>query len=200
MINPEGGIVTLTRAALESDPSVVYFLDRHLRHDRCNAAWDRFALDNSGSHLLRESMAGYPILEAMPPTLTGFYSSMYQSVLASGEPVCHEYECSSDTEYRLIHLRVLRNPTELGLILINSPVFTHPHGPERPPHPPPGHVETVSMCAHCRRTRLDHPPHDWVWVPDFVRNPPARVSHLICNLCLAVNYPEVLIRRALKGR
>ncbi|MBE7543363.1 MAG: hypothetical protein KJZ79_02595 [Bryobacteraceae bacterium] len=186
----------LTRAALEHDPSVIYFLDRHLRINWCNAAWDRFARENRGPHLIRQQTIGFPILNAFPDTLVQFYASMYESVLATGVPVSHEFECSSDTLFRRIHLFVLSNPTELGLILINSPIVEHPHGPERPAHQPPGGLDPVPICCHCRRTRLSSDPPEWVWVPGFVREPPPRVSHMICNPCHTLNYPEFLPRRA----
>lgn len=186
----------LTRAALEHDPSVIYFLDRQLRINRCNAAWDRFALENRGPQLLRQQMTGFPILSVFPQPVAGFYAALYSSVFATREPVSQEYECSSDTVYRLMHLRIFRNPHELGLILINSPVVEYPHGPERPIHPPPAGLDPVPMCCHCRRTRLPSSPSQWVWVPGFVRNPPPRVTHLICKPCLTLHYPEFITRRA----
>ena len=191
----ELGLDALTRSALELDPSVIYFVDRHLNIIWCNAAWDRFARENRGLHLVREQMMGFPLLRAFPETLVDFYTSLYQSVLATGVPASHGFECSSDTIYRRIHLYVLRNPHEFGLILINSPVVEYPHGPERPAHPPPHGLDPVPMCCHCRRTRLRSDPQEWVWVPGFVRDPPPRVSHMICTPCRTLHYPEFISRR-----
>jgi hypothetical protein len=52
------------------------------------------------------------------------------------------------------------------------------------------------MCCHCRRTRLSSDPPEWVWVPGFVREPPSRVSHMICTPCRTLHYPEFISRRS----
>lgn len=45
----------------------------------------------------------------------------------------------------------------------------------------------ITMCSHCRRTRL---PEDdsWVWVPELVRRMPREVSHGICAVCFEIYY------------
>lgn len=50
-------------------------------------------------------------------------------------------------------------------------------------------AETGTMCAQCRRTKRLHDNY-WDWVPEFLRNPPARVSCGICRECLLLYCPD----------
>ncbi len=46
----------------------------------------------------------------------------------------------------------------------------------------------ITMCAHCRRTRVPKAVEVWVWIPDLVRRMPMDVSHGICAVCFDIHY------------
>ncbi len=52
------------------------------------------------------------------------------------------------------------------------------------------HRGILTACCHCRRTRQVRETAVWDWVPSYVEEPPERVSHGICAVCLNLFYPE----------
>jgi hypothetical protein len=50
----------------------------------------------------------------------------------------------------------------------------------------------ITMCSHCRRTRLPNAVDTWVWIPDLVRRMPMDVSHGICPVCFDIHYGEAM--------
>jgi hypothetical protein len=175
-----------TLGACESDPNVTFVLDRELRIIHCNAAWDRFAVENSGTALLRPAPYGRSVLDVVPDRLRSLYATAYRSVWLSRTPWHHHYECSSADIYRFLRMQVHLSSREDLLIVVNTLIEERPHGATRQPKIPSsiyhGPGEVVTMCSNCRRTcRSDMV--TWDWVPDYVRNPPKLVAFGICGSC-----------------
>lgn len=84
----------------DDDPAIIFLLDSTFCLRYCNPAWDRFAKENGGYHLLRETQIGRSVIDVTPSPLRPFYSTLYQSVLDSGEETYCYYECSSDETFR----------------------------------------------------------------------------------------------------
>lgn len=180
-------------AQFENESSIIFILDSafHLRY--CNASWDRFALENGGSGLLRETQFGLDVIEITPEPLRAFYSNLYRRVLRSGEETEHVYECSSGEKFRLFRMRVSR--ANGHLVVINSlaleqeyqdwgfrndsQTFEDPNG-------------IITMCCHCRKTRLPNTVNSWVRIPAFVNKTPPLVSHGICSDCFNIHYGNFL--------
>jgi hypothetical protein len=184
------------RKNLEDDPSVIYFLDSQLHITHCNAAWDRFAMENGGQNLNRQYMVGKPVLDSVPQVLKSFYIKAYQKVLASRKPWAHTYECSSANTFRTFHMSVYSDLEKNGLLVVNSLSVERPHGRDREPHQvspvySAPHSGFVTLCSHCRRTqRVDHK-EIWDWVPAYLERPPMTISHGLCPVCMVVYYPEL---------
>jgi hypothetical protein len=181
-------------AEYEQNPAVIYVLDSSFRLAYCNLAWDRFALENGGPGLLRGRQIGQSTIEVTPLPLRPFYTAMYGHVLEYGREADCVYECSSAETFRRFHMHVKRKNVPNGgsfLVVINSLVLEEPH------QSPDIRYDTaelrekngfVTMCTHCRRTRLPHAVDCWVWAPELVRRMPLEVSHGICSVCFDIYY------------
>jgi len=157
---------------------------------RTNDAWKRFALENGGAAVLERWPDDSSIDGVIPPVLWPFYRAAHERVHATGQHWEHDYECSSADVYRLMHMVVY--PVEADSVLVvSSPVIVRPHtrqvvSPEAYQH----QSGVIVACCHCRRYRSPSDSSSWHWVPDFMRDPPPRVSHGLCPACLVHYYPE----------
>jgi hypothetical protein len=182
---------------LEVDSSIIYMLSPDLRIIYCNRAWDHFAAENGGVRLSRTETLGASVLNVIPEPLRPFYVSGFALARQQSQPWEHDYECSSPDLYRLFHMRVL--PLANSYLMVeNSLRIGHPHGAERPATPANsalhlGENGILTMCSHCRRTRRIGAAAApvWDWVPEYLANPPGRVSHGLCRNCRAFFYPQL---------
>jgi hypothetical protein len=74
---------------------------------------------------------------------------------------------------------------------MNSPILEEPHPERDAPYDTDALRDKhglITMCTHCRRTRLPVSPDTWVWVPELVRRMPPEVSHGICSVCFDIYY------------
>jgi hypothetical protein len=178
---------------LESDPAVIYAVDRDLRLTYCNAAWDRFAAGNGGEQIVRRLMVGRSLLDFIPDSLRRFYLEGFARVLETGSPWDHRYDCSDARVRREFHMRVLPLNGGAGLLVINSQIGEKPHrvpASGLPLSAYAGRGGIFTMCCHCRRTRRADNDRVWDWVPELVSHPPARVSHGLCGVCFEYHYGE----------
>ncbi|MGJ5818425.1 PAS domain-containing protein [Paludibaculum fermentans] len=190
------GSGALRRDRLEDDPAVIFALDNDLRIVYCNAAWDRFARENSGAGLERHRQLGQPVMACVPDVLKPFFEDGYRRVLTSREAWQHSYECSSPSHFRSFRMLTYAEPDGSGLVVVNSLTVMRPHDEhDRVPLPPEiscylDEAGVLKMCSHCRRVchRADH--SRWDWVPELLAAPPKRVSHGICGICRQVFYPD----------
>jgi hypothetical protein len=177
----------------EDNAAVIYVLDSAWCLSYCNAAWDRFALENGGADLLRKKQIGRSIMEVTPAPLRRFYSTLYRRALRGGQGVDHLYECSSAERSRFFRLHVNRKQTDRGsfLIAINSLVLEEAQQRRAFRDDTQALREEnglITMCCHCRRTRIPDAEDNWVWIPDLVRRMPMHVSHGICRVCFDIHY------------
>jgi len=180
-------------STIESDSSVIFVLDRDLRLRLCNAAWDRFARENDGESLLRQSILGRPIFDFISGALAEHYSRVFRQTL-QGESVWRQgYECSSAEKSRRFSMHIY--PVHGELMIVNSLVLETPHDRVASLS---GEAEYRSgngillMCSNCRRTKTRAPSERWDWAPGFVASPPANVSHGLCPPCYEY-YSSLLI-------
>jgi len=180
---------------VEADTAIIYMLDSDLRIIYCNKAWDQFASLNGGTRLNRRAILGMRAVDVVAEPLKAFYENAFIQAKEKGQPWEHDYECSSPASYRLFHMRVL--PLADSYLLVeNSLRFERPHGSERPVMPADSALYIskdgiLTMCAHCRRTRRIGTTSApvWDWVPAYLVEPPAPVSHGLCRNCHAYFYP-----------
>jgi hypothetical protein len=174
--------------SFESDPAVIYALDRDDRLAHCNRAWDRFALENNGAAAMRQSQLTHYIFDVIPTSLTTFYRELYESVRTTRKERTHIMECSSPLLLRRFHMSV--NPFgESGLLIVDTLLEETPHIRESH-EAESSYVDgngIVMICSHCRRTQNVRQPERWDWVPEFLGSD-MRVSHGLCPLCLNYHY------------
>lgn len=200
MAGPGAGFgynTSLVRKNLETDPAVIYVLDRELRIVYCNQAWDRFSADNGGLGLERRRQIGRPVMGVIPAPLKSFFEEGFGKALTFRQVWEHNYECSSPTVYRKFRMMVCPDPEGDGLVVVNSVFVERLHDSlERKAVPPDGLTYLdphgfVTMCCHCRRTNRARQPAAWDWVPAHIESPPELVSHGICRVCANLYYPEL---------
>jgi hypothetical protein len=187
----------------ERDAAVIYVVDSKLRIKYCNAAWDKFASENGGERLMRESQIGCDLAEILPPPLRPYYLSLYGRVLDDGQAAHLLYECSSATTFREFHMRVMRGGTVrdgLFLVVVHSLVLEteRDQGAGYKLEALRDANGLITMCCQCRRARINEAakhhaarPGDtekWVWVPALVQSMPREVSHGLCRVCFDVYY------------
>lgn len=135
-------------------------------------------------------------MAVIPGPLQDFYAGAFERVRQTGATWTHDYECSSPEVFRKFQMRVSPawpNDRDAPLVIVNSVLLEAPHtrlGYEALEEVYRDVQQIVTMCCHCRRTRRPST-NLWDWVPQFVRGMPARVSHGLCESCIALHYGAV---------
>lgn len=177
------------RAAYDDMDSVIYLLDADRRIVRCNRAWDRFALANAGGDALSTKVIGTDIMCVIPSHLRNFYSVAYDNVQRHRRDWWHTFECSSPTQARVFHMRILAGDP-CGWLTINTLISsTDLKLPE--PHEMDDYADlggVAIMCSHCRRVRRRRDPLTWDWVPELLIAGKMLVSFGLCEFCTAYHY------------
>ncbi|HEX7286519.1 MAG TPA: hypothetical protein VF532_10070 [Candidatus Angelobacter sp.] len=175
---------------LESSSDPCFAVNEALDITYCNPAWDAFALKNEGEpEVLRAKIVSRNLLAFVPEDLKEFHAVLFAKARATGQPVSHDYECSSATMFRLYRMQIY--PLDQGFAVINSLRLEHPH--DRTPLQPNDAVYRnkgglIRMCANCRRTNRTSDPAAWDWVPAYVDRERENVTHGVCPLCLEYYY------------
>ena len=177
----------LSATPLESDPSVIYALDREFHIRYCNRAWDEFAVDNAGEHLRRASVVGRPLFDFISGPPEAHFREACRRVLEENKAWMQEYECSSAGTFRKFAMHVHPFGGGAGLLVVNSLLVQNPHDEAAHPALEAAYRDSnglIVMCSNCRRTRRCGEDEVWVWAPGFVSAPPHRVSHGLCPPCV----------------
>jgi hypothetical protein len=162
-------------------------------------------MENDGKRANRSTVLGTLYLDAIPEPLREFYSTSFAEVLKTGNVWEHDFECSAPQTNRLFHMRMLRL-SHSHLLIENSLRVEHPHVRKSPPQ---SELVTyvnehgiLTMCCHCRRTRRIAPDQNavWDWIPRFLMDQPARISHGLCQTCMGYFYPETGNRPSASSR
>jgi PAS domain-containing protein len=176
-----------TFSAVESNPAVIYILDRSFRIVYCNPAWNVFAQQNGGQHLLRSDVQWKSSFDGASDLMKEFYRSGYEKALEENKPWEHDYECSSPEQERAFRMRVI--PLKGAHLFVENVLrWERPHDREVQPGFDSEYLRQagfIVMCANCRRTeRLTKDGKaTWEWIPSYVEKPPSLVSHGLCRTC-----------------
>lgn len=187
-------VVELSREVVEASVDVIYLLDGELRIVYCNPAWDAFALANDGERVTRAKVCGASLFDFIAPVMRGFYREVFAACADDCEPFSFDYECSSPGSHRRFRMQVLPSKAGRGFGVINALRVEQPHS--RTASPPSeeyvGAGGIITMCAHCRRTRSAKQTVRWDWVPAYVANTTALISHGLCPTCHSYHYDSLL--------
>lgn len=177
------------KAAYDDDSSVICLLDSQRRITRCNREWDRFALANGGDDAVSGKVIGTDIMAAVPSHLRGFYSAAYDNVQRHRRDWWHTFECSSPTQARIFHMRIL--PCEQAGLLIVNTLVSSTDLETTTPRDIAEYADlegVVTMCSHCRRVRCRRDPRTWDWLPELLIGSQVLVTFGLCAFCTAYHY------------
>lgn len=188
----------ITRAipldVLEGCPDPCFAVSESLDITYCNSAWDSFALQNRGGpEVLRDKVVSRNLLDVVPEELREYHANLFVTARCTGQPVYHDYECSSATMFRLYRMQIY--PLAQGFAVINSLRVEHPH--DRTPMEPDDAMYKTSaglirMCSNCRRINRRSDAAAWDWVPAYIDRANEKVTHGVCPLCLEYYYRPYL--------
>lgn len=177
---------------LDQSPDVSYVVSEQLDIVYCNPAWDRFAGEQGGSALvMAENVLGRNLLDFVPRRLKRFYLELFAQARELGQPVGHDYECSSASVFRLYRLQVYPLQRGAGFVVQNSLRLERPHDRtplERDDALYADSKGIIHACANCRRTQRAANPAIWDWVPAYIESRGLNISHGICPMCLEFYY------------
>jgi hypothetical protein len=177
------------QAQFERSASEICVIDVDYRIIYCNPSWDLFALQNDRSGATASHVLGRSFFAFVPRVLHSHYRTLVETSRLERKGAGRDYECHSPDKFRMYHLMVLPIPgTDLTAMVhslrVERPMIFRPLNVSAYHHGP-GNI--VTMCAQCRRTK-NNQRHHWNWVPEFVKNPPRRISHGICPECTMYLY------------
>jgi|tagenome__1003787_1003787.scaffolds.fasta_scaffold20541652_2 hypothetical protein len=181
-----GEFSDMPRHVLERSQEVVYLLSNDMCIAYCNAAWDKFAMENDGARATRQHVLHRNLFDFIPEQLDNFYRELFAKVRKNNAPADFSFECSSVALERHFQMHVL--PLRDGFAVINSLRLesAHTHKSE---HPGPDYVSPqgiIVQCAGCRRTRRADESLHWDWVPEYLGHEhQTRISHGSCPVCMA---------------
>ena len=160
-----------------------YLLSADLRIVRVNAGWARFAETNRGQATLARWARGSCVLDAISGELRGYYRDLFERALACGEPIFHDYECSSERTHRVFRMMVF--PLGQAFLAVTHSLHVERDHDRIASAPSDIYVRDgiVQMCSHCRRVRAHGDVERWDWVPAYVQAPPPNISHGLCAPC-----------------
>jgi hypothetical protein len=173
--------------ALESHHGVIFGIWADGRLAYTNPAWQQFALDNDGAHLMQSYTIGRSVFPAMNSQLAEFYKGAIQSCLDSQEPWRYEYECSSPEVFRR-HQTVAYPLKREGLLFVNSLLIEHPINEKTSKYISDDGL--VMQCWRCCRFAQPGELHQWDTIRNWVSTR-LRVSHGLCLICLCYHFPEM---------
>jgi hypothetical protein len=179
---------------LDREAESACLLDAEARIVAVNAAWDAFATGNGGPGCTGAVLVGshYAAHVAGEEPGQRLAASLRRGL--AGETVGDDSECNTPERFR--HLRTLYLPVRArhdgpvaGLLVIHTVLREGPIGEVHPAHPPDeaayrGAGGLIRMCSCCRRARRLAGPQRWDYVPAWVSQRPAEVTHGLCEACL----------------
>lgn len=183
-------------ADIDASDNQVYLLDTDLRVLHRNPAATRFILDNSGQPGALPSAE--PVTRHFAEPVRSFYKSLFEAAQLVGDPVDHDYDCSSPGLYRRFRLRIYPRP-DGRLLLRHQCIVEKPHPAAPMPHRHDRYRTAeglITQCCHCRATRRVDDPLTWDWVPELVETLRPDISHGLCHPCFEHYFPEAADARA----
>lgn len=187
---------------LQSTSSVIYGIVPEYELAYFNAGWRQFAENNSGEPAISDQWGlGRCVLDAIPGSLRLFYKDLYdrcrQSAFSPREPLQHNFECPSPTQYRLFTMTLYHVEEIDGVLVVNSLRISRPHSEaeivtqdrlEKEYLQPDGCFE---QCLCCRKVKHATEDGRWDFVAEWVDSIPRRMSSGLCGFCVHHYYKSL---------
>lgn len=180
---------------LEKYPGTIYGIWANYTLAYLNQEWFCFAKENKGEPLISDKWGlGRSVLDCVSGEIRELYETKFNQCLDSKIVWSHEYECSTDTIYRIFHQMVYPLGNREGLLIVNSLVVERPHDLK---HRLAKVTEQsnylddngfISQCAYCRRVKNQLETGRWDWVVEWVKKCPENTSHTYCPTCFSHNF------------
>ncbi len=184
---------------LFASDDVVYLLDRELRLQGWNGAWDEFALANDGAAVLESFPLGTSVLQGMTEDVAAFYLERYREVLHTQRFFEHDFECPSPTTRRRYRQTAYPVGGGAGVVVTNHLMVAEPITEVEETFRVHRHVNgdgLLIQCCHCRKVRDFSRDNKWDWVPLLLESPHPETSHGFCPPCFRYYYADFLARRS----
>lgn len=178
---------------IEKSAHSIYAISNKFELIYFNQAWFNFAEQNNGEpHISTKYTIGTNIFEGIKGTVSHYYYDKYSSIIKTGKPWHHEYQCSSHLLFREFYQNVYPLKDSSGLIIINSlkveKTLTTQNTPLCLDETYRQEDGFIVQCCQCRKTQQAINKDIWEWIPGFVEKMPANVSHSICPICFDYYY------------
>ena len=178
------------KKAFEDYPGTIFCLDENLTICYVNKGWTRFATENGGAEsVLKNFSLGSNFADAIKGELKEPMVEKFKLCLTEKKPWIHDYECSSETQYRLMRQFVYPAYQNTRLIVVNVLSIEAPIGEVKSqPWNPDQELYLMNsgfftQCTNCRCTQRNDNSNQWDWVPQYVHQMPPNTSHSICPVC-----------------
>lgn len=174
---------------IQQSNQIIYGLSDDFKLIYYNEAFLNFAQNNSTENINTISPIGLDFTSILPTVLKDFYLNNLKATLSKGTVWHHDYECSSDTTFRLFNLSAYPLKDKSGILIVNKirieeQISKHKLADHKPLEKIYTH-ETgfINQCSNCRSIQRVDDTTKWDWVSSWVKKMPANVSHNICPVC-----------------
>lgn len=151
-----------------------------------NKEWKSFAENNEGEPAISEKWGiGAQFFDSVPDVMKSFYMELFRKCRTQQRSVKHTYECSSPDVYRKFQQIIYPLNTE-GYLIVNSLLIKEPHKTDLVTYAsshPAASQDIIHQCANCRKVRHQMLHNRWDFIPQWINEAPAIVSHTLCPAC-----------------
>ena len=189
----------LNTTQLNESKDVVYIIDAEFKIRAFNAAWIRFAQENSGGDIQKRYSFGFPIFEVCAEPIKGYIVHAYRRALSENTPFLMKYECSSAEKMRVYQQTAYPLLESRGLMISNHLVVEKKHSEEEAVFNAGFEDENgiITQCMNCRKIRDPQNRNVWLWVPSLLESPLENISHSICLQCCEHYWPDLDLQQSL---
>ncbi len=187
----------VSRQAIEAEQWPVYAVDRAGSIVYVNGAWDRVA-SQAGGPLSSTVLGGAWLDHVAGDELRAWYADLFGRVLARRAGERHVGDCNTPDRCRLFSNRydplAHRGEEPAGMLVVTALLEDVPVGERYLVAPPDDGAYRqptglILQCSGCRRVHVaGTSPRVFRFVPEYVADPPAEVTHGLCDLCREVLY------------
>lgn len=179
--------------SISSSLDIIYIVDQEMCLKAYNRAWDSFARNNGGAHIMEQYPLGAKITDVGEDALQRYIEKKYREAIAENTVFELDYECSSSQLLRIFRLNAYPLLDQKGLVISHHLVKECPHVEKRVEFSRQfeNHNGIIVQCQNCRKIRDPNNSERWLWIPSLLAECLPNISHSICGRCLDHYYPDL---------